>query len=36
MPSWGARLTPADIKIITLYVLDLRKKERETTAGGGS
>ncbi len=36
MPSWGARLTPADIKIITLYVLDLRKKSFEMAAGGGS
>lgn len=36
MPSWGARLTPADIKIITLYVLDLRKKGVEMAAGGGS
>jgi cytochrome c oxidase cbb3-type subunit 3 len=36
MPSWGARLTPADIKIITLYILDLRKKGVATAAGGGS
>ena len=36
MPSWGARLTPAQIKIITLYLLDLRKNEAETTAGGAS
>lgn len=36
MPSWGARLTPAQIKIITLYLLDLRKNGAETTAGGAS
>lgn len=36
MPSWGARLTPAQIKIITLYLLDLRKNRAETTAGGAS
>lgn len=36
MPSWGARLTPAQIKIITLYLLDLRKNQAETTAGGAS
>jgi cytochrome c oxidase cbb3-type subunit III len=36
MPSWGARLTPAQIKIITLYLLDLRKHEAETVAGGAS
>lgn len=36
MPSWGTRLTPADLKIITLYVLDLRKQGGETAVGGGS
>ncbi|MBB3236873.1 cytochrome-c oxidase, cbb3-type subunit III [Phyllobacterium endophyticum] len=36
MPSWGARLTPAQIKIITLYLLDLRKKRAETTTGGAT
>ena len=36
MPSWGARLTPADIKTIALYVLDLRKEGGTTAAGGGS
>jgi cytochrome c oxidase cbb3-type subunit III len=36
MPSWGARLTPAQIKIITLYLLDLRKHGAETVAGGAS
>jgi cytochrome c oxidase cbb3-type subunit 3 len=36
MPSWGARLTPAQIKIITLYLLDLRKNRTETKAGSAS
>ncbi|MET3649195.1 cytochrome-c oxidase, cbb3-type subunit III [Phyllobacterium ifriqiyense] len=34
MPSWSQRLTPVDIKIITLYVLDLRRKSMEAGAGG--
>jgi cytochrome c oxidase cbb3-type subunit III len=36
MPSWGARLTPAQIKIITLYILDLRKQGVGPAAGGAS
>lgn len=27
MPSWATRLTPAQIKIITLYILDLRAQQ---------
>jgi cytochrome c oxidase cbb3-type subunit III len=33
MPSWGERLTPAQIKILTLYLLDMR---RQAAAGGHS
>ena len=33
MPSWGTRLSPAQIKILTLYLLDLRKQAQ---AGGAS
>jgi cytochrome c oxidase cbb3-type subunit 3 len=36
MPSWGARLTPAQIKIIALYILDLRKQGVGPAAGGAS
>lgn len=39
MPSWSARLTPAQIKILTLYLLDLRKQAAgapEVVAGGQS
>ncbi|PSH68232.1 cytochrome-c oxidase, cbb3-type subunit III [Phyllobacterium brassicacearum] len=32
MPNWGARLSPAAIKILTLYVLDMRKQ----AVGAGS
>ncbi|MNJ02939.1 Cbb3-type cytochrome c oxidase subunit FixP [compost metagenome] len=27
MPSWEGRLTPTDIKLLTLYVLDLRASQ---------
>ncbi|MBZ9656438.1 cytochrome-c oxidase, cbb3-type subunit III [Phyllobacterium lublinensis] len=36
MPSWGKRLTPAQIKIITLYLLDLRKQAVGPVTGGAS
>lgn len=35
MPSWGLRLSPLDIKILALYVTDLRK-QRDAATGGGT
>ncbi len=34
MPSWGLRLSPLDIKILTLYITDLREQRRATGGSG--
>jgi cytochrome c oxidase cbb3-type subunit 3 len=34
MPSWGLRLSPLDIKILALYIADLREQQRATGGSG--